>query len=117
MAELLSTFIDWFMGLGEQYGVNPVIFGSIYVGAIPFFTLSMAWIIRNFRQGKSIVLPVISAVLFFISAYLYLIIAGENVPVWVYALVVVMVVYGGWTSYVKLQNRLEKKAPDDEVVA
>ena len=28
----------WFFSLGPKYGVNPSIFGSIYVGAIPFFT-------------------------------------------------------------------------------
>ena len=27
---------DWFMSLGDQYGVNPIIFGSISVVAIPF---------------------------------------------------------------------------------
>lgn len=37
MAEFLEMAKDWFLGLGEQYGVNPLIFGSIYVGAIPFF--------------------------------------------------------------------------------
>ena len=24
---------EWFWGLGNQYGVNPIVFGSIYVGA------------------------------------------------------------------------------------
>lgn len=114
MAEYLNTFIDWFMGLGNQYGVNPVIFGSIYVGAIPFFTLSMAWIVRNYKKGKPLVLPVLSAVLFFISAYLYLLIAGENVPVWVYVLVVVMVGYGGWSSYSKLQHKLDEGKNDTQ---
>ena len=28
---------NWFLGLGAEYGVNPFIFGAIYVGAIPFF--------------------------------------------------------------------------------
>jgi hypothetical protein len=36
MAELFETIKIWFFGLGENYGVNPIIFGSIYVGAIPF---------------------------------------------------------------------------------
>ena len=36
----------WFFGLGEQYGVDPIIFGAIYVGAIPFFLASIAWLLR-----------------------------------------------------------------------
>jgi hypothetical protein len=35
--------------------------------------------VRNYRQRKSLVLPVLSAGFCFISAYLYLIIAGRNV--------------------------------------
>jgi hypothetical protein len=37
----------WFMSLGDQYGVNPIIFGAIYVGAIPFFTLSLGWLVKS----------------------------------------------------------------------
>jgi len=44
---------DWFLSLGQKHGVNPIVFGSIYVGAIPFFSLSVAWIIRNVRHGRS----------------------------------------------------------------
>jgi len=27
--------------------VNPFVFGAIYVGAIPFFTLSIEWLVSN----------------------------------------------------------------------
>jgi hypothetical protein len=79
---------NWFLGLGAEYGVNPLIFGAIYIGAIPFFSLSIGWLINNYRSRKSIVFPVLSAMLFFISAYIYLIFAGKNVPFWVYGAVV-----------------------------
>ena len=67
MAEFFEVAKDWFLGLGEQYGVNPIIFGSIYVGAIPFFTLSLGWLVKNYRKGKSIVIPALSTTFFFIS--------------------------------------------------
>ena len=108
MAEIIEIGKEWFLGLGEAYGVNPLIFGSIYLGAIPFFTLSMAWLIRNYRQDKSIVLPVLSAGFFFISAYLYLIIAGRNVPWWVYGLVVLMIAYGAYSTYRKVKRRVSE---------
>jgi hypothetical protein len=60
--------------------VNPLIFGAIYVGAIPFFFFSLVWLVRNIRKKKSIVIPVLLTGFFFISAYLYLIIVGENIP-------------------------------------
>ncbi len=39
-----DSFKDWFLNLGENYGVNPYIFGGIYVGAIPFFFLCLGLI-------------------------------------------------------------------------
>ena len=58
MIDAIST---WANGLGAQYGVNPVIFASIYIGAIPLFLASIAWLVRNARAGKPTVLPVMCA--------------------------------------------------------
>jgi hypothetical protein len=95
----------WFFSLGPKYGVNPIIFGSIYVGAIPLFMLSIGWLIRNLRQKKSVVLPVLSACCCFVSAYVYLIVAGKNIPVWVYFFVLAMIVYGVFSTVNKVRQR------------
>ncbi|REL24339.1 hypothetical protein DYD21_19220 [Rhodohalobacter sp. SW132] len=108
--ELFDQIYGWFMNLGNQYGVNPIIFGAIYVGAIPFFTLSVAWLIRNYRKGFSIILPAFSTLFFFVSAYLYLMIAGENVPWWIYGIVAGMILYGGWSTYRKIKIKLISEA-------
>jgi pyruvate/2-oxoglutarate dehydrogenase complex dihydrolipoamide dehydrogenase (E3) component len=113
MAEFLEMAKDWFLGLGEQYGVDPIIFGSIYVGAIPFFTLSLGWLVKNYRKGKSIVLPALSTTFFFISAYLYLIIVGENVPWWVYGVVILLVVGGAYSTFQKIRRKVDDT--DNEV--
>lgn len=105
--ELFETAYQWFMGLSENYGVNPFIFGAIYVGAIPFFTISVGFIIRNYQQNKPITLPVLTASACFVSAYVYLMIAGENVPWWIYAVVVAMLVYGGWSTYNKIRKQVK----------
>lgn len=104
--EILDPIFTWFMRLGNQYGVNPVVFGVIYIGAIPFFTLSIAWLVRNYRNGLSIVMPVLCTSFFFVSAYLYLIIAGENVPWWVYAVIIAMLVYGASSTYKKIKKQI-----------
>lgn len=114
MVELFETLKEWFFGLGENYGVNPIIFGSIYVGAIPFFTLSIGWLVRNYRKKKSIVLPALSAGFFFVSAYLYLIIAGRNVPFWVYLFIIALVVGGGVSTYNKIQSKIEAVEEEQE---
>lgn len=105
MKELWQSIIDWFFSLGNKYGVNPIVFGSIYLGAIPFFTICVAWIIRNIRQKKSIVLPTILAGLFIISAYLYLIIAGKNIPFWVYGIIIILVLYAAYSTIKKIRKK------------
>ncbi len=102
---LANWFRNWFANLGSKYNVNPVIFGGIYVGAIPFFTLCVAWIISNLRRRKSIVVPALAASFFFISAYLYLLIVGRNIPGWVYAVIVAMLAFGLHSSIRKIRAK------------
>lgn len=110
--EWLSAIKDWFMGLGPKYNVNPIIFGAIYVGAIPFFFASLGWLIRNIKQKKSIVVPVLLTGFFFISAYLYLIIVGRNIPAWVYIFIGLMVAYGAYSTVQKIRKSKNKGNED-----
>jgi len=104
-----NSLQEWFLNLGTQYGVNPLIFGTIYVGAIPFFFLSLGWLVKNLRRKKSAVLPILLTSFFFISAYLYLIIAGKNIPVWVYLFIAVLVGYGTYSTFRKVKQRSSEK--------
>ncbi len=106
--EWLLNLKDWFMGLGEKYNVNPIIFGSIYVGAIPFFFLSLGWLVRRIKQRKPIVIPVLLTGFFFVSAYLYLIIAGRNIPLWVYFFIGAMIVYGVYSTVIKVRKKVSE---------
>ncbi len=103
-----ETIQNWFFGLGENYGVNPLIFGVIYVGAIPFFSLSIGWLVQNYRKGKSIMLPALAALFFFISAYIYLIFAGKNVPFWVYGAVIAMILFGAYSTLKKIRKQIKE---------
>ena len=108
MQEIWTDAKSWFFGLGEQYGVDPIIFGTIYVGAIPFFFLSVAWLLKAKKAGKPLVLPAVSAGFWFISSYLYLFIAGENIPVWVYFAVIAMLIYAAYSSYRNIRAKMSK---------
>lgn len=103
-----ETFREWFLSLGADYGVNPLIFGAIYVGAIPFFSLSIGWLISNYRKGKSVVFPALTAMFFFISAYIYLIFAGKNVPIWIYGAVVLLIVAGIYSTVKKVRRQFNQ---------
>ncbi len=97
----------WVLGLGAQYGVNPVVFGAIYVGAIPFFILFTGLAVKRLRAGQSAVLPIMAAGLCFVSAYLYLAIVGRGIPLWVWAFLGVIVVYGAWNAVKSFRARVK----------
>lgn len=45
---------------------------------------------------------------FFISAYVYLIIAGKNVPYWVYVFLAVLIIFGAWSTIRKVRRRIHE---------
>ena len=106
MMETLAAAQAWVMGLGAQYGVNPVIFGAIYVGAIPFFLLFTGIAVKRLRAGQPAVLPIMASGLCFISAYLYLAIAGRGIPVWVWGLLGLIIAYGAWSAVRSFRAKL-----------
>jgi hypothetical protein len=105
-APMIDAISTWANGLGAQYGVNPVIFATIYIGAIPLFLASIAWLVRNARAGKPTVLPVMCAGACFVSAYVYLAIAGRNIPVWVWIFLAVLILYGIWSTVRDVRRKI-----------
>lgn len=103
--EWWEIFKEWFLSLGTKYGVNPYIFGGIYIGAIPLFFLCLGWTVKNIQNKKPFVIPVLLTGLCFISAYLYLIIVGKNIPVWVYIFIAVLVAYGIFSTIKKIKDK------------
>ena len=95
---MLESVNEWILALGAQYNVNPYIFAGIYVGAIPFFLASIAWLVKRAREGRSTVLPTMLAGVFFVSAYLYLAIFGQDIPAWVWIFLAVLIAYGAWSQ-------------------
>ena len=110
---MIETLQDWFLSLGEDYGVNPWIFGAIYVGAIPFFLASVAWVVKRARAGRSTVVPTMLAGFFFVSAYLYLAIAGRNIPVWVWVFLAVLIVWGAVSQVRQTRRKIAADGSGD----
>ena len=104
----LAVTQDWVMSLGAQYGVNPVIFGIIYVGAIPFFLLFTGIAVKRLRAGRPATLPIMGAALCFVSAYLYLAVVGRSIPVWVWGFLGVVVAYSAWSAIKGFRAKLKR---------
>ncbi|GGI85047.1 hypothetical protein GCM10007973_22090 [Polymorphobacter multimanifer] len=106
LPERIRGWIDGIMALGADYGVNPLVFAAIYVGAIPFFLLFTGMAVKRARAGRPAVLPVMAAGLCFISAYLYLAIAGRGIPVWVWGVLGLVVAYGAYSAVAGYRKKL-----------
>jgi glycerol-3-phosphate acyltransferase PlsY len=99
---------NWFFGLGAQYNVNPLVFGSIYVGTIPIFWWFVARIVKNYRRGKTIVPAALGATFCSLSSYIYLIIVGRNVPIWIYIAVVLLIVFAAYSTVKNIRRKIRQ---------
>lgn len=83
------------------------------MGAIPSSSFSAsasaASLVRKARRRRPILLPLLSAAFFFVSAYLYLIAVGRNVPVWVYGVIAGIVLGGGGLAVRRTRRRLSRE--------
>jgi CHASE2 domain-containing sensor protein len=98
----------WLLGLGGRYGVDPLVFAAIYVAAIPVFGASLAWLIRRLRAKRPIVLPMLATGLSFLSAYIYLAIAGRGLPAWVWAAIGALVALGLWSAVRQVRRGIRR---------
>jgi CHASE2 domain-containing sensor protein len=106
---MMDSLLNGANDLAAQYGVNPFVFAVIYIGAIPLFIASIAWLVRNARTGKSTVLPALCAGTCFISAYAYAAIFGRNIPVWVWVFLGALIAYGIWSTVRDVRRKIAAK--------
>lgn len=107
MQNIWEAIKDYYISLGENYKVDPVIFLAIHVIATPLFVATVAWIVRNYRSKKSLVLPVLIATLVFNAANIYLVIAGRYIPWWIYSILASTTIVSGYFSIKKIKKKLK----------
>ena len=106
MESIWNHIKNYYIMLGRNYHVDPLIFFGIHVVATPLFMLTVAWLIKNYRQKKSIALPLIFSLLIFNAANIYLVILGKNIPLWVYFMLAITTIISGYFTYKKTHKRI-----------
>jgi NhaP-type Na+/H+ or K+/H+ antiporter len=101
-----DRFVSWLTGLGQQYGVDPLIYAILYVGSAPFFFGSLAWLIRRLRRHEAWGAPAASTAFFFILPTLYVVLAGRNLPWGAWAVLAVLTVIGAATVIGRIRREL-----------
>ena len=107
MQNIWEAIKEYYINLGKNYKVDPVIFLAIHVVATPLFIAAVAWIVRNYKAKRSLVLPAIAATLVFNAANIFLVIAGQNISWWIYAILAVTTIISGYFSVRKIKKRLK----------
>ena len=107
MQNIWATIKDYYITLGKNYYLNPIIFLSIHIVATPLFVLSAAWLIKNYRRKKSIVWPVIVSLFIFNAANIYLVVLGRNIPWYIYAILAGTTFLSGYFSFKKIQKKMK----------
>lgn len=92
------------MALGEKHEVDPLLLGCLYLISKVSFVVSIGWIIKSLKLKRAIMMPLLIASACFSIPYIYLIIAGRNIPVWVYVFITLMFAYGGYTIWKKITS-------------
>lgn len=105
MEEYLISIEDWINELGDKHGVNPLLLGCIYLASKVSLFTSLGFVVRNLRRKKPITLPILLAGIFFCIPYTYIIIAGRNIPFWVYLLIACIFTFGIYTIWKKVTEK------------
>ena len=96
--------VGWMYSFGEHYGVDPLIFALLYFGTIPFNIYAIYWLGRCLKNEHSTFPPLLLLFLSWVGTYVYLFSVGKNIPWWVYAIVILVMLYSCWYLYRKIYS-------------
>lgn len=108
MEEYWTQFVEWLTELGEKHEVNPLLLGCLYLVSKVSMVTFLGFVVRNLRAKKPFVILLLCACVSFCVPYTYIIIAGKNIPFWVYGFMAVVFIYGGYTIWKTITKKQEQ---------
>lgn len=97
---------NYYSEIGQRYAVDPLLFVGIHIVATPLFAAAVAWIIYNKKKNKSLLVPSLAAIFIFNAASIYLVIFGNGIPFYIYAIVGGSAIVSGFFTYKKVKKKL-----------
>lgn len=92
--------------LGDQYGVDPVLFAVLYLAHHPLFWGTMAWLAARVRRRQPVAALVALGVFFWLMPYSYVFLFGRNLPWWAYGVAAIILAVGGTHVVKEIRRRL-----------
>lgn len=108
LVHTVVTWLDAQMRVArDHFGVNPVVFLVLLLGTSPLFYYAIYRMVRAIATRKTNEITVWSMLFLLATAapYLYVLVAGRNLPWWVYIIVALLLGQGVYS----LVRRLRRK--------
>ena len=108
MVQLVIAKIEALMQTArDNYGVDPVIFLVIYLGAAPVFYYSLFRMIRATAKklGKEVMLWSAVFMCANVAPFFYVLFFGRNLPWWVYGVIALLIGQGVFSLVKKLRGK------------
>ena len=108
------TIKNYLFYQAELHQVAPFLFVALYLLSKVLFLIFLGWAIKNLRKKSSVLFPLLFAALGYSLPYIYLIVAGKNIPVWIYIVISLIYLVSGWSIRTKLRRaRLQSSGKVD----
>ncbi|MDT3404643.1 hypothetical protein [Mucilaginibacter terrae] len=105
MMEYLLELKNWLFTLGEDHGVNPLFLACLYLTSKVFFFTFLGLVLKNLRAKKPVTFLLLFACASFSVPYIYIIIFGYNISIWIYLFIAVVYSYGAYSIWKKVTTK------------
>lgn len=109
MQNIWDTIVYYYSSLAANYQVNPLIFMCIHLIGTPLFIICISWLVKNYKQKKSLVLPLLLSLVVYNVGNVYLIVFGKNIGWYIYAAIAATSVVSGYFTYKKVRINMNMK--------
>ncbi|MGY3212846.1 hypothetical protein [Mucilaginibacter sp. HD30] len=114
MAHYFNLIRDYLFHQADLHHLDPWIFLVLYLLSKLLFLIFVARAIKNLKDKQSFLLPLLFAALGYSLPYLYMVISGKDIPLWIFTVITVIYIFSGWSIYRKLRAaRLETGVDTD----
>jgi hypothetical protein len=120
MEWLLHAVLSWvgtqMDAARDNYGVNPIVFLVLLLGTSPVFYYSIYRMVRAVAKKHLNEITLWSMIFLFSAAapYLYVLIAGRNLPWWVYIIVGLLLAQVVWSLFRRLRGKPQARDGEGE---
>ncbi len=116
LVHTVTTWLEAQMKVArDHFGVDPVVFIVLLLGMSPVFYYSIYRMVRAVAKRRASEITLWSTLFLFSTAapYLYVLVAGRNLPWWVYILAALILGQGIYSLVRRLRKKPDNPKPEE----